>query len=78
MAKKHTYDIPEYIDHMEQEGLLEKENVSKDELIDSYIELSNAKDPLADTVISLRAKGFDNNRIASKLMIPLHKVKDIK
>jgi hypothetical protein len=77
MAKRKTYDIPEYIDHMEQEGLLEQENVSKGELIDSYIELSNQEDPLRDNVISLRAKGFDDNRIAAKLLIPLDIIKSI-
>ena len=78
MAKKNTYDIPEYIDHMEQEGLLEQENVSTEELIESYIQVIKADDHKREQVLLLRDKGFDDNRIASKLMIHLHRVKEIK
>jgi hypothetical protein len=78
MAKKNTYDIPEYIDHMEQEGLLEQENVSTEELIESYIQVIKADDHNREQVLLLRDKGFDDNRIASKLLMPLHRVKEIK
>lgn len=78
MAKKNTYDIPEYIDHMEQEGLLEQENVSTEELIESYIQVIKADDHEREQVLLLRDKGFDDNRIASKLLMPLHRVKEIK
>jgi len=78
MAKKNTYDIAEYIDHMEQEGLLEQENVSTEELIESYIQVIKADDHEREQVLLLRDKGFDDNRIASKLLMPLHRVKEIK
>ena len=77
MAKKNTYTIPEYIDEMETSGLLEKENVSKEELNDSYVKILDADDLLREQVYSLRERGFDDNRIAAKLMIPVHKIKAI-
>lgn len=77
MAKRKTYTIPEYIDEMEASGQLEQENVSKEELDEAYVKILDADDLLREQVISLRAKGFDNNRIAAKLMVSVDKIKAI-
>jgi len=77
MAKRKTQTIPEYIDHMEQEGLLEQENVSKEVLDDSYIQLLDVEDKLRERVFILRDKGFDINNISATLMLPKHKVEQI-
>jgi len=77
MAKRKTQTIPEYIDHMEQEGLLEQENVSKEVLDDSYIQLLDVEDKLRERVFILRDKGFDINNISATLMLPKSKVEQI-
>ena len=40
-----------------------------DEIKEPYIPTPQPKDPLAEKVLALRDKGFDNNRIAANLMI---------
>lgn len=44
--------------------------VSPEEKVEDNTTIHETKDPLADKVHSLRAKGFDNNRIAAMLMTP--------
>ena len=54
---------------------LEFENiVSPEGNIEDNITIQETKDPLADKVHSLRARGFDNNRIAAMLMISRHTI----
>lgn len=46
-----------------------KKTVSKEETIESTKSTKIEKDPLKEQILALRAKGFDNNRIASLLAI---------
>ena len=43
----------------------------------TYTEVIKTKDPLAEKVIALKNKGFDNNRIAATLMVNRHTIDSI-
>tara|TARA_R110000803_G_scaffold138553_1_gene205367 strand:- start:434 stop:640 length:207 start_codon:yes stop_codon:yes gene_type:complete len=55
-----------------------KNFVSKEEEIKKDIILPAIEDHLRDQIISLRETGFDNNRIAARLMIQKSIVEKIK
>ena len=68
MARKKTDTTEEWID----------ENIVSPAFeVESDTTISETKDPLADKVHSLRARGFDNNRIAAMLMISRHTIDKI-
>ena len=79
MAKKDntTYTIPEYIDHMVENNIVE-ENGSPEEVFETYTQLLDIKDPTADLIKSYKDKGWDDNRIAARLMIHVDVVKNTK
>lgn len=70
MAKYKETPLPEltYEEHF----------LSDEVLLYHTVEVPTEVDPLEETVKQLRAKGFDDNRIAAKLMTPLHYIKQIK
>lgn len=70
MAKYKETPLPE---STHQEHFL-----SDEVLLYHTVEIPAEVDPLTETVKQLRAKGFDDSRIASKLMTPLHYIKQIK
>jgi len=76
MAKKKdnpTYTIPEYIDHMVENNIVE-ENGSPEEAFEIYTKLADEKDRIADLIKSYKEKGWDANRIAARLMITIDQV----
>ena len=74
MAKrKSTIDIGDYSNEYVAPNLIENEEKIINDIIIPAIE-----DHLADTVKTLRSRGFDDNRIAAKLMINVDKIKSIK
>ena len=78
MAKKKdnpTYTIPEYIDHMVENNIVEK-NGSPQEVFETYTKLLDIKDHTADLIKSYKDKGWDDNRIAARLMIQVKQVKE--
>ena len=78
MAKKKdnpTMTIPEYIDHMVENDIIE-ENGSPEESFETYTKLLDIKDNTADLIKSYKDKGWDDNRIAARLMIPVKQVKE--
>jgi len=77
MAKKKDnteYTIPEYIDHMVENNIVE-ENGSPEEVFETYNQLLDIKDNTADLIKTYKDKGWDDNRIAARLMIPVNQVK---
>lgn len=73
--KKDTYTIPEYIDHMVENNIVE-ENGSPEESFETYTKLVDIKDQTADLIKTYREKGWDDNRIAARLMIHVDQVKN--
>lgn len=57
---------------------VEQEIVSNEVQIENNISIPIVEDPLREQVILLRAKGFDDNRIAARLMVHKHIVESIK
>lgn len=77
MAKKKdnpTYTIPEYIDHMVENNIVEK-NGSPEECFETYNQLLDEKDRVAALIKTYKDKGWSNTRIAARLMITLDQVK---
>ena len=72
--KKKTYTDDKYVSG----DYTEIKNVSNEELPKAYNILSDEDELLRQKVISLREKGFDNNRIAAMLMIKKQKVEKLK
>lgn len=72
--KKKTYTDDKYVSG----DYTEIKNVSNEELPKAYNILSDEDELLRQKVISLREKGFDNNRIAAMLMINKQKVEKLK
>ena len=56
----------------------EIENVSNQELPKAYNILTQEEEPKREKVIALRERGYDNNQIASMLMIHKQTVDKIK
>lgn len=54
-----------------------QETVSNEENKETYITTPTPKDTLAEKVIALKNKGFDNNRIAATLLVNRHIVDGI-
>ncbi len=78
MAKKKdnpTYTIPEYIDHMVENDIVE-ENGSAEESFEIYNQLADEKDRIADLIKTYKDKGWDDNRIAARLLIPVTQVRE--
>ena len=78
MAKKKdnpTYTIPEYIDHMVENNIVE-ENGSPEESFEIYNQLADEKDRIADLIKTYKDKGWDDNRIAARLLIPVKQVRE--
>jgi hypothetical protein len=78
MAKKKDnteYTIPEYIDHMVENNIVE-ENGSPAEVFETYTKLLDIKDNTADLIKSYKERGWDDNRIAARLMITVKQVKE--
>jgi len=65
MAKKNKVTIEETTSSLPVEDLT------------TYTEVIKTKDPIAEKVIALKNKGFDNNRIAATLMVNRHIVDSI-
>jgi len=61
-----------------QEDYIEDISVSADIEIVSDTTILEIKDPLADTVKTLVSQGWDDNRIAAKLMISKTKLNSLK
>lgn len=77
MAKKKdnpTMTIPEYIDHMVENNIVE-ENGSPQESFETYTKLLDEKDRVADLIKIYKEKGWDTNRIAARLRITIDQVK---
>ena len=78
MAKKKDnteYTIPEYIDHMVENNIVE-ENGSPAEVFETYNRLLDIKDNTADLIKTYKERGWDPNRIAARLMITVKQVKE--
>ena len=78
MAKKKDnteYTIPEYIDHMVENNIVE-ENGSPAECFETYTQLLDTKDNTADLIKTYKERGWDHNRIAARLMITVKQVKE--
>ena len=68
-------NIPEYIDHMVENNIVEK-NGSPEESFETYTKLLDIKDNVADLIKTYKDKGWDDNRIAARLMITVKQVKE--
>jgi len=72
MAKKNTSDLTNCrLDEL-------KNFVSAEEKLVRDIIQPAVEDHYREKVLDMRAKGFDNNRIAAMLMIPKQRVENIK